>query len=133
MNAVPAYFDITPHERGLLARLRFCPAVFLGEPSLRNLRHMANGYQFAMETAGLRQLHNLLPEGLREFTARYLNVTAGSRDCFTMISEREPDDAAALTLFFEILDACLEDRGLMPLEKIHGWEEFRSPWTDQIT
>ena len=122
------YSDITPYERALLARLRFCPQTFLGEPSLRNFRHMSGGYQFAMQTAGLRERHNLLPEGLNEFTAQYLNVSPGSRDCFTMIAQAQPDDSEALELFFVILDAFLDHAGLEPLPKVQSWEEFRALW-----
>lgn len=133
MDSEPLYHDITPHERALLSRLRFRPEAFLGACSLRNFRQMSNGYQFAMLTAGLRDRHNLLPEGLREFTAQYLNISPGTQDWFTMLSEREPDDAKALTLFFRVLDAFLEANGLEPLVRVDNWEGFRSLWTEEIT
>ena len=126
----PHFSDITPREREILARLRFCPQAFLGEKSLRNFRHFCGGYQFAMNTAGLCDRHNLLPDGLNEFTAAYLNTDPGSRDCFTQICEAQPDDEQALVLFFRILDAYLEDRGLEPLEWIRDWQEFRAFWKE---
>lgn len=124
------YSDITPYERALLARLRFCPQTFLGEKSLRNFCHMSGGYQFAMQTAGLRAQHNLLPEGLNDFTAEYLNVSPGAMDCFTMIARAEPDDEKALDLFFRILDAYLERTGLEPLPVVGDWAEFRALWEE---
>ena len=124
------FFEITPRERAMLARLRFCPAVFLGEGSLRNFRHMAAGYLAAMRNAGLRNLHNLLPDGLNEFTATQLNIGADNRDCFSMIAEAEPDDAKALTRFFEILDAYLVHLGEEPLPAVSDWEQFRGIWPE---
>ena len=126
----PHFSDITPREREILARVRFCPQVFLGEKSLGNFRHFCGGYQFAMETAGLRDRRNLLPDGLNEFTAAYLNTDPGTRECFTQIIEAQPDDEQALELFFRILDACLKENGLEPLPVVGDWAELRSFWQD---
>ena len=125
MNLATTIRDITPQERRLLSRLRFCPGVFLGEPSLRNFCHMSGGYRYAMQTAGLLDAHSLLPDGLNEFMARYLNVDPGrTRNCFTMIAEAEPDDAKALERFFVILDAYLVELGFKPLQKVESWTAF---------
>ena len=124
----PLFSDITPREREILARIRFCPQVFLGEKSLRNFRHFCGGYRSAMNTAGLRDRHNLLPDGLNEFTAAYLNTDPGTRSCFTMIAEAEPEDDKALELFFRILDAYLEACGHELLAGIRDWEAFRALW-----
>ena len=118
------FTDITPRERVMLAQLRFCPAVFLGEASLRNFEHMAGGYQAAVRNARVRERHNLLPDGLNEFTATRLQIDPGTRNCFTMIAQAEPDDAKALATFFEILDAYLIDMGREPLPVIRNWEQF---------
>ena len=118
------FLDITPRERAMLARLRFCPAVYLGEASLRNFGHMAGGYLEAVRNAGVRDRHNLLPDGLNEFTASYLRIDPGTRNCFTMIAEAEPDDAKALTRFFEILDAYLAELGAEPMPIVRDWEQF---------
>lgn len=114
--------DITPFERRLLSRLRHCPALYLGEPSLRNFSHMSGGYRYAMQTVGMRQEHNLLPDGLNEFTDRWYGGGMGTRDCFSLIALHEPDDAKALERFFEILDACLAELGFAP---IPVWKEKR--------
>ena len=124
------FFEITPMERAMLARIRFCPEVFLGEGSLRNFRHMAAGYQAAMRNAGLRNLHNLLPDGLNEFTASRLNISHDARDCFSMIAEVEQDDTKALMRFFEILDAYLVHLGTEPLPVVSDWERFRGIWPE---
>lgn len=108
----------------MLARLRFCPVVYLGEVSLRNFAHMAGGYLEAVRNAGVRDRHNLLPDGLNEFTASYLRIDPGTRNCFTMIAEAEPDDAKALTRFFEILDSYLDELGAEPLPIVRDWEQF---------
>lgn len=107
--------DITPFERTLLSKLRDRPALYLGTPSLRDFNHMADGYQFAMQTVGQRERHNLLPEGLNEFTARYYGESLGGRNAFTMIFHRVSDDTEALEQFFVILDAYLVSLGYAPL------------------
>lgn len=114
-----AVSDITPQERRLLSRLCHCPALFLGEPSLRNFAQMSGGYQYAMQTVGLRQEHNLLPDGLDKFTDRWYGGGMGTRNCFSMIALQEPDDARALDRFFEMLDAYLAELGYDP---IPAWE-----------
>ena len=111
----PVICDITPLERGLLSQLRHCPALHLGTASLRNFFHMSSGYQFAMQTAGLREQHNLLPDGLNEFTNRWYGGGMGSRNWYSMIALLERDDAAALGIFFEILDAYLLELGYAPI------------------
>ncbi len=107
--------DITPHERRMLSRLRYCPAVYLGSVSLRDFFHMSSGYRFAMQTAGQREQHNLLPDGLNEFTSRWYGCDMGARNWYSMIALHEPDDAAALGVFFEILDAYLQELGYAPI------------------
>ena len=96
--------DITPYERGILSQLRHNPALYLGRVSLRDFFHMSRGYQFAMETACQREWHNLLPDGLNDFTDRWYGGDMGTRNWYSMIDLHEPDDAAALGVFFEILD-----------------------------
>lgn len=130
MNSTPSVADITPAERALLSRLRFCPGAFLGEPSLRNFRHMSAGYRCAMQTAMIGHQHNLLPEGLNEFTARLYGGDMGTRDCFSIIALHEPDDAKALDAFFTILDEYLTELDYAPLSRIESWEEFRTLWAE---
>lgn len=117
--------DITPQERRLLSQIRFCPALYLGEASLRNFDHMSGGYIYAMRTVGLSAQHNLLPEGLNEFTDRWYGGDMGNRNWASIIALREPDDAAALKTFFVILDAYLEELGYAPLPKVENWAQFR--------
>lgn len=117
--------DITPQERRLLSQLRFCPALFLGEASLRNFYHMSGGYAYAMQTAGMSEQHNLLPEGLNEFADRWYGGEMGDRNWASIIALREPDDAAALETFFVILDAYLAELGYAPLPRVENWEQFR--------
>ena len=107
--------DITPHERGILSQLRHNPALYLGGVSLRDFFHMSSGYQFAMETARQRERHNLLPDGLNEFTNRWYGGDMGTRNWYSMIALHESDDAAALGVFFEILDAYLRELGFAPI------------------
>lgn len=107
--------DITPVERDLLSHLRRRPGLFLGEASLRNFNHMANGYCQAMTVTGNQSAHNLLPEGLNEFTAGWYGERMGTRNCYSIISDHESDDAKALERFFEILDAYLVSLGYAPL------------------
>ena len=99
--------DITPYERKILSRLKWHPSLFLCTPSLRNFEHMTSGYHFAMKTVAEDGNHNILPDGLNEFTAGYFGRGLSSHNCFSMISLYEPDDEKALDLFFIILDAYL--------------------------
>ena len=111
-NHIP---DITPTERSLLSYLRDRPELYLGTASLRNFNHMANGYQFAMQTAGLQEQHNLLPEGLHEFAARSYGESLSGLSAFTLIDRHTDDDAEALAQFFGILDDYLISLGYAPL------------------
>ena len=111
-NHIP---DITPTERVLLSNLRDRPELYLGTASLRNFNHMANGYQFAMQTVGLQEQHNLLPEGLHEFTARSYGESLSGLSVFALISRHTGDDAEALAQFFVILDDYLISLGYVPL------------------
>ena len=128
MNHQEKIRDITPCERELLARLRFRPEVFLGDVSLRNFFHMSSGYQYAMQTAGLPDVHNLLPDGLNHFTERWYGGEMGTRNWYSMIALHEPDDAEALVCFFEILDAYLMELGFAPLPVIESREQFAKNW-----
>lgn len=107
--------DITPRERQLLSRLRRSPELYLGKPSLRDFFHMSSGYQYAMETAGLRAQHNLLPEGLNEFANRRYGGGMGTRNWYSIIALHEPDDDKALGVFFEILDEYLTELRYDPI------------------
>ena len=107
--------DITPTERALLSNLRDRPELYLGTASLRNFNHMANGYQFAMQTVGLQEQHNLLPEGLHEFAARYYGEDVNGLSVFSLIARHTGDDAEALAQFFVILDDYLISLGYAPL------------------
>ena len=107
--------DITPHERGILSQLRHNPALYLGRVSLRDFFHMSSGYKFAMETAQQREWHNLLRAGLNEFRDRWSRGDKGTRNWYSMIDLHEPDDAAALGVFFEILDAYIRELGFAPI------------------
>ena len=120
-NPIP---DITPAERGLLAHLRCRPGLYLGEASLRNFNHMANGYCCAMRMTGNEAEHVLLTEGLNEFTAAWYGDSLGGRNCFSMIAAHEPDDAGALERFFEILDAYLVRMGYEPLPEWDGNADY---------
>lgn len=99
--------DISPAERIILSKLKFRPALILGKTSLTNFWHWSNGYDFAMKISKNSQTHNLLPNGLNEFTAEYLKTELSARCCFSLILEREHDETKALYLFFEILDKYL--------------------------
>lgn len=107
--------DITPGERKLLAHLSAHPALFLGRASLRDLGHFMQGYTCAMGVIGQTEQHNLLPEGLNEFTAEYLGVELSAHSYVSLILNNTPDDGAALTLFFTILDKYLVSLGFEPL------------------
>lgn len=107
--------DITPGERMLLSRIRFRPVLYLGKPSLRDFDHMSSGYQYAMQTVGMGEAHNLLPEGLSEFTNRWYGGNMGTCRWSSVIALHEPDDSKALATFFEILDAYLAELGYDPI------------------
>lgn len=111
-----AVCDITPDERRMLSGLRHCPALYLGSASLRDFFHMSNGFRLAMQNVGQWEQHNLLPEGLNEFTNRWYGGDLGTRNWYSMIALHEPDDAASLETFFEILDAYLLELGYAPID-----------------
>lgn len=116
----PIIQDITPHERKMLSQIKWKPGLCLGEVSLRNFEQMTNGYAYAMQVVGASEKHIILPDGLNEFTASYLNQEQSTYNCFGLIMKREPDDAKALNLFFEILDFYLISLGYSP---IPIWDE----------
>lgn len=124
MNSNKPVPDITPVERRLLSHLRCKPGLFLGQASLRNFNHMANGYCFAMRMTGDQAEHNLLPDGLNAFTADWYGESMGGHSCFSMIAAHEPDDGKALETFFEILDAYLVRMGYEPLPEWDGNADY---------
>ena len=128
MDSTPIVRDITPWERGLLARVRFRPEVFLGEASLRNFFHMASGYQYAMQTAGRLEDHNLLPDGMNEFAAKWYGGDMGNRNWYSIITLHESDDTKALEQFFVILDTYLAELGFAPLPCVTSWTDFHDGW-----
>ncbi|MBQ8079535.1 MAG: GNAT family N-acetyltransferase [Oscillospiraceae bacterium] len=121
--------DITPAERELLTLLRMRPAAYLGNAvGLYSLAKFLDGYRVALIRHNLNDAR-ILPEGFDDYAAKICTgQEAGARRLDSFLLEREPDGERALALFWDLLNAYLEENrcepipapALPPAELTHG-------------
>ena len=99
--------DITREERELLTLLRARPSLYLGNyAGLHELQHFLDGYEVALRRHHLEQV-NVLPEGFDQYVADRLPVPDEPANLWTRFHTYEPDDRAAMELFWLILNEYL--------------------------
>lgn len=100
--------DITFGERKLLSCLRSKPGIFIGTAKLSYLEHFIHGYDTAMNFLGIKQSHNILPEGFDEYIAlKFLGTIWTPKNSFDLILENSFDEENAFDTFFGLLDEYL--------------------------
>ena len=108
--------DITPAERELLTLLRMRPAAYLGNAvGLHSLAKFLDGYRVALIRHNLNDAR-ILPEGFDDYAAKICTgQEAGARRWDSFLLEREPDGERALALFWDLLNAYLEENRCEPI------------------
>ena len=123
--------DISREERQLMTMLRSRPGIYVGSDSLYAVHLFIKGYELA---ARRRDLHDvrMIPDGFQEFVEEYYFLRHPcSMSWAAIILQQQPDDAAALRLFWELLDAYLEQIGCEPVPVLPG-EALKSDELDGI-
>lgn len=112
--------DITVGERKLLSSIKTMPGMYIGSKKLTYLEHFIHGYNSAMFFLGIKDQHNIMPDGFQEYIVEKYNISVYTpKNYFSIISENTPDDEQAFDVFFQLLDEYLESIGY---EVIHEWD-----------
>jgi hypothetical protein len=90
-------------SKGLLDVIRERPAMYLGELSLSALCHFLNGYEMSLWVHGVQEKPPL-PRDFPNWVADRLHFSENRSGYKNMILERMPNEAMALSFFFELLD-----------------------------
>lgn len=90
-------------ESNLFERIRRRPAMFFGKNSLSAFRSFVDGYYYAHYQLGAEP-PSLLPEDMHDWAAYRLHFHESTSGYANMILKDTPDEAQALTRFFELLD-----------------------------
>jgi hypothetical protein len=89
----------------LLDKIRKRPGIYLGERSLSALYHTIGGYALALGVHGIENDTPLrLPNDFNDWVAYRLHYKESTSGWKRMILGASPDEAAAFTRFFELLD-----------------------------
>ena len=108
--------DITREERELLTLLRARPGVYLGnETGLTAFVKFIKGYEVALRR---HMLHDvcIVPEGFQAFVENYYFVRHDSpMGWWTLILQRQPDEYAAMELFWDLLNEYLTGEDCEPI------------------